>query len=211
MMPQSSSHQWKIDGPAKAPTTVILAHGAGAGMNSAFMEFFAHGLAGGKLRVVRFEFPYMAQRTIGGPRRPPDRVAVLRQAWLDVIHSLRCQRLVIGGISLGGRIASTIADEVQATGLVCLGYPFHPTGKSSQTRIEHLRAIKTPTLILQGTRDPLGSRDEVLGYSLAAAIRLHWLEDGEHSFEPRKASGRTEAENWQEAVDAVLNFVDGLV
>jgi len=180
-------------------------------MDSFFMQFFAHGLAEGKLRVVRFEFPYMAQRRLGGPRRPPDREDVLRQAWLDVILGFHGQRLVIGGKSLGGRIASMIADEAQAAGLVCLGYPFHPSGRPSQLRIEHLRAIKTPTLILQGTRDPLGSRDEVLRYPLAAAIRLHWLEDGEHSFKPRKASGRTEAENWQEAVQAVLNFVRELV
>ena len=164
----------------------------------------------GGLRVVRFEFPYMAQRRLGGPKRPPDREDVLRQAWLDVIRQFRGQRLVIGGKSLGGRIASMIADEAQATGLVCLGYPFHPTGKPSQTRIEHLRAIRTPTLILQGTRDPMGSRNEVADYPLAASIRLHWLEDGEHSFKPRKVSGRTEAENWQEAMATILDFIGGV-
>ena len=206
-MPQSLL----LNGPATAPTTVILAHGAGAGMATPFMEFFAHGLAEGGLRVVRFEFPYMAQRGLGGSKRPPDREDVLRQAWLDVVYTFQGQRLVIGGKSLGGRIASMIADEVQAAGLVCLGYPFHPSGKPSQTRIEHLRAIRTPTLILQGTRDPLGSRDEVAGYPLAASIRLHWLEDGEHSFKPRKASGRTEAENWQEAVATIVDFIGGLV
>ena len=104
-----------------------------------------------------------------------------------------------------------IADEAEVAGLVCLGYPFHPVGKPAQTRIEHLRAIKTSTLILQGTRDPFGTQDEVVSYPLSASIRLHWLEDGEHSFKPRKASGRTEAENWQETVATILDFVGGIV
>ncbi len=210
-MSRPTSSEWKINGPAKAATTVILAHGAGAGMDTPFLEFFAQGLAGGGLRVIRFEFPYMAQRRVGGPKRPPDQEDVLREAWLEIIGQLRGTRLVIGGKSMGGRIASMIADETEVAGLVCLGYPFHPVGKPIQTRIEHLLAIKTLTLILQGTRDPFGTQDEVGGYPLAASIRLHWLEDGEHSFKPRKASGRTELANWQEAVAMILDFVGGSV
>ncbi len=210
-MSRPTSSEWKINGPAKAATTIILAHGAGAGMYTPFMDFFAQGLADGGLRVVRFEFPYMAQRRRGGSKRPPDREDVLREAWLEVIDQLRKTRLVIGGKSLGGRIASMISDEAEVAGLVCLGYPFHPVGKPAQTRIEHLRAIKTPTLILQGTRDPFGTQDEVARYPLATSVHLHWLEDGEHGFKPRKASGRTEAENWQKAVTVILDFVGGLL
>ncbi len=176
-------------------------------MDTPFMEFFAQRLAEGRLRVVRFEFPYMAQRRHGGPKRPPDREDILRQTWLEVIGPFRKTRLVIGGKSLGGRIASMIADEAQVSALACLGYPFHPVGKPAQPRVEHLRSIKTPTLILQGTRDPFGTRDEVASYPLADTIRLHWLEDGEHSFKPRKASGRTESQNWHEAVAALITFV----
>jgi predicted alpha/beta-hydrolase family hydrolase len=210
-MSRSTSSQWKINGPTKAATTVILAHGAGAGMDTPFLEFFAKGLADGGLRVVRFEFPYMAQRRLGGPKRPPDREEVLREAWLEVIGQHRGTRLVIGGKSMGGRIASMIADEAKVAGLVCLGYPFHPVGKPDQTRIEHLRAIRTPTLILQGTRDPFGNQDDVVGYPLATSVHLHWLEDGEHGFKPRKASGRTELANWHEAVATILDFVGGIV
>lgn len=206
-MPGRETPQPMFNGPAKAATTVILAHGAGAGMDTPFLEFFAQGLAAGGLRVVRFEFPYMAQRRLGGPQRPPDREDVLRQTWLEVIGQFRKNRLVIGGKSLGGRIASLIADEAQVAGLVCLGYPFHPVKKPAQTRVEHLRSIKTPTLILQGTRDPFGTQEEVASYPLAGSIRLHWLEDGEHSLKPRKASGRTETQNWQEAVAAILTFI----
>jgi predicted alpha/beta-hydrolase family hydrolase len=179
-------------------------------MDTPFMEFFAEGLAKLGVRVVRFEFRYMAQRRTGGTKRPPDRENVLRETWLEVIDKVRTSRLVIGGKSMGGRIASLLADETEAAGLVCLGYPFHPTGKPAQTRIEHLKAIKTPTLILQGTRDPFGTRDEVAKYPLATSVLLNWLEDGDHSFKPRKASGRTEAQNWYEAQSAIYSFVSGL-
>src|ERR1700751_5530940 len=108
---------------------------------------------------------------------------------------------------MGGRIASMIADEAQVAGLVCLGYPFHPVGKPDRLRVEHLGTIRTPTLILQGTRDPFGRQAEVKGYPLAQSVEVHWLEDGEHSFAPRRASGRTEPQNWQEAIEAIASFV----
>jgi predicted alpha/beta-hydrolase family hydrolase len=108
---------------------------------------------------------------------------------------------------MGGRIASLLADEAQVAGLVCLGYPFHPTGKPQQLRVAHLQTIKTPTLIVQGERDPFGNRTEVADYPLAKTVRLYWLPDGDHSFKPRKSSGRTEAQNWQEGIEAIAEFV----
>jgi predicted alpha/beta-hydrolase family hydrolase len=105
----------------------------------------------------------MATYRSTGQKRPPDREPVLRETWMQVVVMLGQDRLVIGGKSMGGRIASLIADEAGVRGLVCLGYPFHPTGKPDQLRVEHLRTIQTPTLILQGTRDPFGSREEVEG------------------------------------------------
>jgi predicted alpha/beta-hydrolase family hydrolase len=115
--------------------------------------------------------------------------------------------LVIGGKSMGGRIASLIADEAGVAGLICLGYPFHPVGKPNQLRVEHLRTIKTPTSIVQGERDPFGNREEVRGYELSSFIRLRWMKDGDHSFKPRKSSGRTEQQNWQAALDEIENFL----
>src|SRR5947209_5742628 len=141
-------------GPAQAARTLALAHGAGAGMDTAFMEAFAMGLADRGLRVARFEFPYMAERRKSGKKRPPDREPVLREAWLEVVEQLGADGLLIGGKSMGGRIASLIADQANVAGLVCLGYPFHPVGKPDRLRVGHLRALRTPTLILQGTRDP---------------------------------------------------------
>jgi uncharacterized protein len=199
-----------VDGPSTARTTVVLAHGAGAGMDTPLMALFAKGLAAAGLRVVRFEFPYMAQRRKTGKQKPPDREPVLRQTWLAVIEKLGAKNLVIGGKSMGGRIASLVADEAGVAGLVCLGYPFHPTGKPERLRVEHLHDLKTPTLIVQGERDAFGSKDEVAAYSMSKAIKIHWLQDGDHSFKPRKASGRTEQENWEEGVGAVVQFVQRL-
>ncbi len=117
------------------------------------------------------------------------------------------ERLVIGGKSLGGRIASMVADEAGVRGLVCLGYPFHPPGKPEQLRTEHLQMLRTPALIVQGTRDALGSREEVAGYRLSPSIRIAWIEEGDHSFKPRKSSGRTEAQNLSEAIARVREFL----
>lgn len=200
--------EFLFNGPKKARRTIALAHGAGAGMDTPFMRAFAEGLDRAGLRVARFEFPYMATYRQTGQKRPPDREPVLRETWMQVVALLGHQRLVIGGKSMGGRIASMVADEAKVSGLVCLGYPLHPTGKPDRLRVEHLRTIQTPTLVLQGTRDPFGNREEVKGYPLSTAVRVHWLEDGNHDFTPRKASGRTTEGNWAEAIAAVAAFVE---
>ncbi len=199
-----------FDGPSDASTTIVLAHGAGAGMDTPFMNRFAIGLAGHGFRVARFEFPYMATQRVTGNKKPPDREPVLRETWLKVVELLARERLVIGGKSMGGRIASLVADEAQVAGLVCLGYPFHPVGKPDRLRVEHLRTIKTPTLILQGERDPFGNRTEVARYQLSPTIKVAWLEDGDHSFKPRQASGLTEQRNWEAAVAEIVRFVQSL-
>lgn len=174
------------------------------------MSFFAEGLAAAWVRVIRFEFPYMAQRRRTGRRRPPDRTPVLLEAWRDALADLDPHRAVIGGKSLGGRMASMIADEVGARGLICLGYPFHPPGAPEKTRIDHLRDLRTPSLILQGTRDPFGALAEVGGYPLSPAVRVHWLDDGDHSFKPRRASGRSERDNLDEALAVAAAFIAAL-
>lgn len=196
-----------FSGPDNARWTVALAHGAGAGMETPFMTWFAEALAARGVRVARFEFPYMDARRQLGKKGPPDRTPVLIETWQKVIESLPRERLVIGGKSMGGRIASMVADGAQVKGLVCLGYPFHPVGKPHERRIDHLRTSTTPALVLQGTRDPFGNQDEVAAYGLSSAIKVHWLPDGDHDFKPRKASGRTQRDLWQEAISKIEEFL----
>lgn len=199
-----------IDGPEQADLTVILAHGAGKGMDTEFMNSFAAGIAEVGVRVVRFEFPYMAQFRKTGLKRPPDREPILRETWFEVIERVGAERFLIGGKSMGGRIASLVADEAQPQGLLCLGYPFHPTGRPDKLRIEHLKSLATPTLILQGERDPFGNKEEVADYDLSSRIQIHWLPDGDHSFKPRKKSGKTWEENLGEANTAIAEFLNQL-
>jgi predicted alpha/beta-hydrolase family hydrolase len=201
-----------FNGPETAAITLVLAHGAGGPMDSPFMTTLAEEVAQDGICVARFEFPYMRRRRETGRGGAPDTAAVLMQSWRDTIVELGDpQRLVIGGKSLGGRIASMIADEAGVCGLVCLGYPFHPPGKPAVTRTDHLEHLRTPGLILQGTRDPFGKPDEVKTYRLSRAIRIEWIEDGDHSFKPRARSGRTEADNLALAAALVREFVRTLV
>lgn len=195
------------DGPEGSRPILVLAHGAGAGMDSPFMRDFAALVAAEGVRVVRFEFPYMAARRTGA-RRPPDREPVLRRTWLEVIEALGGgSQVVIGGKSMGGRYASMVADEAKVRGLVCIGYPFHPTGHPENLRTAHLEGLRTPSLFVQGERDPFGTRDEVEGYTLSKRIRLLWMPDGDHSLKPRKASGFTYEQHMQTAAQAVVEFV----
>lgn len=119
--------------------------------------------------------------------------------------------LIIGGKSMGGRVASMVADELFAAGkivgLLCLGYPFHPPAKPAQLRTAHLAELKTPTLICQGTRDEFGTRAEVSGYLLSDRIEILWLEDGDHDLKPRKSvSGFTAADHLQTVAVAVRDW-----
>lgn len=196
-----------IDGQTAAPTKIVLAHGAGLPMDSPFMEQFAKGLAAAGFGVVRFEFPYMQARRSEGRRKPPDRPQLLMDHWRAVIDEVGPpERLVIGGKSMGGRIASMVADAARVKGLVCLGYPFHPPGKPERTRTAHLEALRTPTLIVQGTRDSMGKPDDVAGYTLSKRIKILWMEAGDHGFKPTKASGRTPEQAMSEAIAAVAAF-----
>jgi len=181
-----------FDGDDAAATTVLLAHGAGAPMDSASMTAAARTLAAAGFRVARFEFGYMAARRSEAGRKPPPRAETLIPEYIAAVDALAAPApLIIGGKSMGGRVASMVADELHAAGriagLLCLGYPFHPPAKPSQLRTRHLETLHTPTLIVQGTRDEFGTRDEVEGYRLSPAIELLWLEDGDHDLKPRKS------------------------
>jgi len=197
-----------VNGSSDAPITLVLAHGAGAAMDSRFMNTVADAIGGDDVRVVRFEFTYMAARRTTGKRGAPDREPILLDSWRGVIAKLGdASRLVIGGKSMGGRIASMVADEAGVSGLVCLGYPFHPPGNPTRTRVKHLENLRTPTLIVQGTRDSFGLPADVLSYKLSKNIRIVWIESGDHSFKPLARSGRTEAQNIANAITEVQTFI----
>lgn len=205
-----STHNLLWNGPADSQYLMVLAHGAGQPMDAPFMDVMAEGLAAGGIRVARFEFPYMARRRTTGVKAGPNRLPVLIETWKSVVAGLDDVRLIVGGKSMGGRIASMIADEVGAAGLICLGYPFHPPGKPEKLRTEHLANLRTPGLFCQGERDPFGTREEVAEYILAPNIRMAWMGDGDHGFKPRKKSGRTLEQNLSEAIDASVSFIETL-
>jgi len=190
-----------FDGDENARFTILLAHGAGAPMDSASMTAVARALATAGFRVARFEFGYMASRRGAEGRKPPPRAETLNPEYVAAVDALAARGpLIIGGKSMGGRVASMVADDLYAArrtaGLLCLGYPFHPPGKPVQLRTRHLGALRTPALICQGTRDEFGTRDEVAGYALSDRIDILWLEDGDHDLKPRKSvSGFTVADH----------------
>jgi predicted alpha/beta-hydrolase family hydrolase len=172
------------NGPADAPLTLALAHGAGAPMDHPFMTVIAHGLGERGWRVVRFEFPYMQKARATGRPGGPNPAPLLLAHYAAVMEAL--------------------GDPG------CLGYPFHPPGKPERLRVHHLSRLQTPALFVQGERDTFGTREEIGGYELSAGIRFAWMPDGDHSFKPRKSSGTTNAENLQRAVEAVDAFLRGL-
>lgn len=203
-------------GPDAAPV-LVLAHGAGAGGDSAFMVTMADLLAARGVRVARFDFAYMAERKASGKKRPPpkaERVVPEYRAALDVIAARlpAGTTIVVGGKSMGGRVASLLAAEdiAPASALVCLGYPFHPPNQPGNLRVAHLAALHCPALIVQGERDPFGGKSEVEGFKLPASISVAWIGDGDHDFGPRGGHGFTRKGNLAAAADHVAAFIRDL-
>lgn len=206
----SDDIEYIIDGPKSSPLTFAFTHGAGAPVDSDWMNTVTSHIVDAGYRVVRFEFPYMAERRETGKKRPPNTQKLLLETWRTVIKELGADTLIIGGKSMGGRMASMIADEMNVRGVICMGYPFHPPGRPEKLRTEHLADLKTPTLICQGERDTFGTKEEVPTYILSNAILCHWLPDGDHGLKPRKKSGYTEEQNIQSATDAMVAFMGNL-
>lgn len=199
-----------VDGPGDGPT-LVLAHGAGAAMDSRGMADLTTRLVVRGLRVVRFEFGYMAARR-SGVRRPPPRAETLVDEYRAVLGEVG-GRPVIGGRSMGGRVASLIADAEydvgRIAGLACVSYPWHPPARPDQPRTAHLIGMRCPILIVQGTRDPFGSPEEIAGYGVP--FRVEFLEDGDHDLRPRKSvSGFTHAQHLDTAADLIAGFVRGV-
>ena len=169
-----------INGLDDSPITILFAHGAGAAYDSGFMEYVSIELAKLNWRIVRFEFPYMKKRRLTGRQSPPDRFEILARCWSDQVDFFsQNSSVVVAGKSMGGRIASMLVDDWLVTRQVCgcifLGYPFHPLGQPEKLRIDHLIELRTPTLLIQGERDPMGRRELVEPLPLSQNIQMQWV------------------------------------
>jgi hypothetical protein len=196
--------------PPGAEAAVVLAHGAGNDMTNPLLVAVADALAGEGFPTVRFNFPYTER---GG--RAPDPATVLEACYRAVLAQVRAdallrgRRLVIGGKSMGGRMASHLAAGGEPVdGLVFLGYPLHPAGKPEQLRVAHLGRIAAPMLFLAGTRDAL-CRLDLLRPALAGlqAATLHVVDDADHSFRVRARTGRAPAAVRDEIVGAIVDWL----
>lgn len=210
------------DGPANASHTFVFAHGAGAGMEHAFMQAVSEQLACKGIRVLRFEFPYMVKRREEGTKTPPNRqaqsIAAYQQALADANIS---GKLIIGGKSMGGRIASLLASDLEAdtqqafsiAGVICLGFPFYAPKKERSPELSrgtHLYKTKIPTLILQGDRDSFGNQEELQALPLSTSVNCQFIADGDHSFKPRVKSGHTLEGNIETAASSMAEFIHRL-
>ena len=184
----------------------VYAPGAGSNLHDPFGRYLAQHLAGAAIATVRFQFPYMEER-----KRRPDPPRLLEETWREVIGIVRptSGRLVIGGRSMGGRIASqVVAQGTEVDGLALFAYPLHPPSSPGKLRDGHLPNINVPTLFCSGTRDSFASAEE-LG---AAASKLpnaviHRLEGADHGFAVLKSSGRTQMDVWTEAANSLLSWL----
>ncbi|BDX06456.1 alpha/beta family hydrolase [Planctobacterium marinum] len=187
---------------------IVLAHGAGQGMESDFMQECKRLFEINAIKCTLFNFDYMAIAEETGKRRPPDRLPKLIQCFEAQLPHDKDLPLFVGGKSMGGRVATHILQDSDAIAAICLGYPFHPPGKPEKTRTEHLSQIKKSILVLQGERDPFGKPAEICGYELPGNIQVEYVKDGEHSFKTTKASGLSWQDNMQQAITGAVRFID---
>ena len=217
---------YAADKKTRVGTTIILGHGAGAGQLTPFMRLFARGLAERGFDVLTFDFVYMEQR-----KKVPDRNDKLELCYRAVVDAaakhkkLKDNRIVIGGKSMGGRIASQIAaylakhpkaedssEGIAGTwlrpplsGLVFLGYPLHPPGRPDKLRDAHLPDIKAPMLFIQGSRDAFVTQEEIrdLINRFKLPATLFPVAAGDHSLKVPKSSGRSQTEVYESALDEI--------
>ena len=193
---------------SRAGVTIILGHGAGANQLSGFMRLFASELAERGLDVATFNFLYMEQG-----RKIPDPGPRLEMCYRAVIDAalkhkkLKGNRLVIGGKSMGGRIASQVAAQngENIDGLLFLGYPLHPPGRPDKSRSEHLPNIKVPMLFVQGSRDAFGTAQEISSVikKLKLCAELYAIEGGDHSLKVPKSSRFPQQDIYKSAMGAI--------
>ncbi|MGB1361504.1 MAG: alpha/beta family hydrolase [Alphaproteobacteria bacterium] len=187
--------------------TLILAHGAGAPMDSDWMNAITEKLETAGVKVIRFEFPYMDKRRTTGKKSPPDRLPILIDTFNEIVNAQK-GAVFIAGKSMGGRIASIIApDNDKVSGVIAFGYPFHPPGKPEKLRTEHLKTYKKPMLIVQGENDPFGKLGEWNGFEIDKSIEVFPITTGNHDLKPNKSSGMDLNMALDKAVEKTVSFI----
>ena len=203
---------YQINKAEQAVATIIFAHGAGADMDSDYMTEITLKLVANNVNVLRFNFPYMSQRKLDGKRRPPNRMPILLAELQDYIDQYSDDLpLFVGGKSMGSRVAATLVNQQKVTACFCIGYPFHPQKQPQKLRLEPLQNSEKPILIVQGSRDALGNKDEISEYDLADHIDIKFLEDGDHDLKPRIKSGFNHQQHKDSAVEFIVDFVKGAI
>lgn len=197
-----------VDSPHAPIADFVFAHGAGANKNSDFMQTMTQNLVELGIRVIRFDFPYMIKAQQTGRRHPPNKMPMLQDDFMQVLADHKSELpLFVGGKSMGGRVATMLPDFTAVSGIVCLGYPFHPPGKSDKLRTEHLFSITKPVLVIQGERDTFGNRAEVTQYGLPDNIEIAFLAAADHSFVPLRSTNIDPNEHLRSAATRMTRFI----
>jgi predicted alpha/beta-hydrolase family hydrolase len=205
----------RLELPVAARACYVLAHGAGAGMEHPFMRAVAAGLAARRIATLRYQFPYMER----GARRPDAPAlchATVRAAVAECARLVPTLPLIAGGRSFGGRMTSQAQAQEPlpgVRGLAFLGFPLHPAGRPSDRRAEHLSRIEIPMIFLQGARDALAERPllEALLGRLGARASVSWLEDADHAFHVRAASGRNDSQAMTLVLESLCEWLERLL
>ncbi|NQV57290.1 MAG: hypothetical protein HQ503_15635 [Rhodospirillales bacterium] len=209
-------------GPENGMVTFAFSNDIDKAKNGRFMRYFTQTLNERGIRVVRFDFPFMTEKSSGNGNGKggnteiiSDDMDALVATWRQVINEYRGTRLIIGGKGLGARAAATAAAKLEEEGFpvrgcVFLGFPFHEEDLPETTDLSPLDTIQTRCLLVQGERDPFGKRAFVESLKMSPHVRLYWMRDGEHNFYPRQDSGKTAKENWGEAAILLASFIRSL-
>ena len=199
-----------IEGSKEAKNLLIFAHGAGAPMDSIFMNTIVENIIKSDILIIRFEFPYMSKRRLG-IRTFPDNISFLSEYYKDMYYQIKImfpnKNIWLGGKSMGGRISAIISKEISVKGVIVFGYPFHPLNNVNKLRLKCLQSKGPPILIMQGTRDKFGNINEVNTYYISDKNLIFWIEDGDHSFNTLKKSKNNSSVSIKNACLRASSFI----
>ncbi|MBL4608380.1 MAG: hypothetical protein JKY01_11215 [Pseudomonadales bacterium] len=205
------STTYLINGINNGGLTLVLSHGLNSSVNGPFMEKMTDGLAAHGFKVIRFEFPFMVEGRLNDAPVYIENTASLESHWKKVVSELGTpEKLVIGGKCIAAFAASRVADQLGVRGVIGLGFPFVSPDPDLILDQNHLKSMRTPTMIIQGSDDPLGSSANVDDSVFSHTTSLHWLENAGHNFIPSKNSKKSHDENILDAMEWIAEFLDFL-